>query len=94
MKYLKSFNESNSYDGDFAITKIKQKFSENDVKNMLKLEQEMWSDDYSVNNNGEAEEIVIQNIINWFEKEFDNDLDQTQESRLSDLIIANYKTFK
>ena len=73
MRYLRKYNESASFDIDFAIVKIREHFSEEEVDAMVKKEISEWADDegfYSSNGNGEAEEVVMQEMINWFKREF------------------------
>ena len=73
MKHLRKYNESTQLDIDFAIVKIREYFSEEKVAEMVSKEISEWSDDdefYSNNGNGEAEEVVIQEMINWFKREF------------------------
>lgn len=72
MKYIIGYNESIEFDTDFAISKIKEHFNFETVKDMLDKEIMEWTPDeedldwYTNNSNGEAESIVIQHIINWY----------------------------
>lgn len=93
MRYLRKYNESADFDIDFAIVKIREHFSESDVVEMLKKEIAEWSDDessYSSNGNGEAEEVVIQEMINWFKREFSKQLEESDFAALEDEIRASY----
>ena len=95
MKYLRKYNENINFDKDFAIIKIKEHFSESDVIEMIKKEISEWSDDeesYSNIGNGEAEEMVIHEMINWFKKEFSKQLEEDDIAHLEDEIRANYKS--
>lgn len=90
---LKKYNES--LDADFAIAKIRGRFSEEEVSAMLNKEISEWSDDeefYSSNGNGEAEEMVIHDMIGWFKREFSKSIDEADETRLEDEIKAAYQS--
>ena len=92
MKHLRKYNES-LLDIDFAIVKIKEHFSEQEVTEMVKKEISEWADDeefYSNNGNGEAEEVVIQEMINWFKREFSKQIEESEFVALEDEIRANY----
>lgn len=94
MKYLRKYNENSTFDKEFAIVKIKEHFSESDVVEMVKKEISEWSDDeesYSINGNGEAEEIVIHEMINWFKKEFSKQLEESDIAALEDEIKSTYE---
>ena len=85
MKYLKLFNENNlESDTEFIISKITQNFPKDDVKKMLSDEVIQWIPDgkdeewYKENNNGEAEEVIIDDMINWFEKNY-KPIENTEE---------------
>jgi len=95
MKYLKKYNESTLLDIDFTIAKIKDRFSEEEVTDMVTKEVAEWSDDsdfYSSNGNGEAEEVVIHEMINWFKKEFSKQIEESEFAALEDEIKAAYQT--
>jgi hypothetical protein len=95
MKYLKKYNESALLDIDFTIAKIKDRFSEEEVADMVAKEVAEWSDDsdfYSSNGNGEAEEVVIHEMINWFKKEFSKQIEESEFAALEDEIKAAYQT--
>lgn len=92
MKHLRKYNES-LLDIDFAIVKIKEHFSEQEVTEMVKKEISEWADDeefYSNNGNGEAEEVVIQEMINWFKREFSKQIEESDFAKLEDEIRASY----
>ena len=91
MKYLRKYNESTGFDIDFAIVKIREHFSESDVVEMLKKEISEWSDNYSDDGNGEAEEVVIHKMIGWFKKEFSKQLEESDFAALEDEIKATYQ---
>ena len=93
MKHLRKYNENAGLDIDFAIVKIREHFSEEEVVGMVKREISEWSDDeefYSNNGNGEAEEVVIQEMINWFKREFSKQIEESDFAALEDEIRANY----
>lgn len=92
MKHLRKYNES-LLDIDFAIVKIREHFSEQEVSEMVKKEISEWADDeefYSNNGNGEAEEVVIQEMINWFKREFSKQIEENDFAALEDEIRASY----
>ena len=94
MKHLRKYNESVGLDIDFAIVKIREYFSEEKVAEMVSKEISEWSDDdefYSNNGNGEAEEVVIQEMINWFKREFSKQIEESDFAALEDEIKATYQ---
>ena len=95
MRYLRKYNENTNLDIDFAIVKIREHFSEEEVTGMVSKEISEWSDDeefYSSNGNGEAEEVVIQEMINWFKKEFSKQLEELDFATLEDEIKSTYES--
>ena len=94
MKYLRKYNENSTFDIDFAIVKIREHFSEEEVASMVSKEISEWADDedfYSSNGNGEAEEVVIQEMINWFKREFSKQIEESDFAVLEDEIKAVYQ---
>ena len=92
MKYLRKY-ENSGFDVDFAIVKIREHLSEEEVAGMVNKEISEWSDDeefYSNNGNGEAEEVVIQEMINWFKREFSKQIEESDFATLEDEIRASY----
>lgn len=81
MRYLRKYNESSTFDIDFAITKIKEKFTEDFVtsrfdEEVLEWVDSDWKDEYGSeydwyvdHNNGEAQDVVIDEIIDWYQSE-------------------------
>lgn len=105
MKYLKKYNESASSDFDieFAITKIKDKYTEEQVIDMfdneiLEWTDEDWADDYESeydwyvdHNNGEAQDVIIDQIVDWYDREFgNNELPFENKSEIIDRIKGEY----
>lgn len=94
MRYLRKYNENSTFDIDFAIVKIREHFSEEEVASMVSKEISEWADDedfYSNNGNGEAEEVVIQEMINWFKREFSKQIEESDFAVLEDEIKAVYQ---
>ena len=93
MKYLKKYE--NAFDVDFALVKIGQHFTETKVQELLDAEIAEWVDDhssYSDVSNGEAEEVVICHMINWFKNEYSKELDGNQEDKLEIAIKKHYSS--
>jgi hypothetical protein len=104
MKYIKGFNENveSGFDLDLAITKIKEHFSEEEVisnydEEILNWIEEDWADDYDSeyewyidHNNGEAQDVIISDIINWYKKEFSKELSIDDYSELHDAIKLEF----
>lgn len=106
MKYLRKYNEDVSneseFDLDFAMAKIKEHFSEDKVVDMFDEEvmewvDSDWSDDYDSeydwyidHNNGEAQDVVIDTLLNWFTSEYKKKLNIDQHSDLHDAIKQGY----
>lgn len=94
-KYSKLNESLESFDVDFAITKIKEQFSFEKVKEMLDKEVLEWDEDsssYYQLSNGEAENAIITYLMDWYLSKypisffsFDNEYD------LSDAIQKEYK---
>ena len=91
------------FDFDFAMTKIKEHFSNEKVTEMFDKEMLEWVDSdwndssksakdwYVKNGNGEAEDIVITDIINWYKSNYE--LLEETEGELSQKISEEFKTF-
>jgi hypothetical protein len=93
MRYLKRYNENNS-DIHHAVVKIKGNFTEDTVSEMLADEIKEWSDEdnYKSVSNGEAEEMVLNQLISWYEKEF-KQLNEEDKNELETELKQIYKTF-
>ena len=97
MKYLKKYNESqDQQDPEFAITKIKEEYSQDKVQNMLEKEIKQWipneedPDFYSTSGNGEAEDVIINQMIGWFDKKYYSLSDENFE-KVKELLIKEYE---
>ena len=93
MRYLRKYNE-NTFDKNHAVVKIKEQFTEETVSEMLADEVKEWVEegDYNVVSNGEAEDIIIYQLISWYKKEFNKQLDEQQETQLENALKQEYKT--
>jgi hypothetical protein len=97
MKYLKRFNENQEQqDPTFAIAKIKEKYPEDMVQDMLNDEINQWKPDeedpefYSRTGNGEAEDVIINQLIGWFDKKYYSLSDENFE-KVKELILKEYE---
>lgn len=104
MKFIKKFNENveTEFDLDLAITKIKEQFSDEEVisnydEEILNWVEEDWADDYDSeydwyidHNNGEAQDVVVSDIISWYKGEFSKELSLDEYSDLYDAIKSEY----
>jgi hypothetical protein len=103
MRHIKKFNENKEvYNLKYALDKIVEKFPESDVAEMVDMEivnyvESDWSDYYETeydwyqdHGNGEAEDVVIYNIIGWFKNTYNVELTQEQSSELYDSIKEIY----
>jgi len=74
-------NESlNSFDVDFAITKIKEHFTTDQLLEMLDKEKLEWDDNYTDRSNSEAEDAIITYLIDWYSKKYPSSYsDENQE---------------
>ena len=90
------------FDLQFAMAKIKDHFDEDKVIGMfddevLEWVDSDWEDEYESeydwyvdHNNGEAQDSVITQIINWYKKEFNKTLSIDEHSELFDAIKSEY----
>lgn len=100
MNHIMKFNESNQeLDLSFAISKIKTEFSKKRVIDMFNDEWPNWVDEedsedlnsYLKNSNGEAEEIVYSQIIDWYSKSFQKNLSEEDWDALLKSLKDTYK---
>ena len=103
MKYLDNYKifESESEDLSFIMAKIKGEFPEEKVTERLDEEilewvDSDWEDDYDSeydwyqdHNNGEAEDVVIDEIIDWYEDNWGK-LSDNIRSEVIDSIKEEY----
>jgi hypothetical protein len=97
MKYLKKFNEGqDQQDPEFALTKIKEEYPVSKVKEMLEKEIKQWIPDeedptfYSTSGNGEAEDVIINQMIGWFDKKYYS-LSEDNFEKVKQLIVKEYE---
>jgi hypothetical protein len=100
MKYLKKYNENQEQqDPEFAIAKIKEEYSQDKVENMLEKEIKQWIPDeedpdfYSTSGNGEAEDVIINQMIGWFDKKYYSLSDENFE-KVKELLLKEYEFLK
>ena len=93
MKYLKKYNENQEQqDPEFAIVKIKERYPEDMIQKMLEEEIKQWIPDeeeinfYSTSGNGEAEDVIINQMIEWF-----NNFEKTKQLILKEYQFLNFK---
>lgn len=104
MRFLRLFNESKDLDINFIVSKIKEEWSAQKVKDMIEEEWENWVDDdweesefdsnrewYDEHNNGEAEEVVFDHLIEWFKKKFGKKLDDLQIKEIQKILKKEYE---
>jgi hypothetical protein len=97
MKYLKKYNENQEQqDPIFVITKIKGRYPEDMAQDMLNDEINQWKPDdkdpefYSTSGNGEAEDVIINQMIGWFEKKYYSLSDENFE-KVKELLLKEYE---
>ena len=96
MKYLKKYNENlDQQDPVFAIAKIKEQYTKDKVQDMLDKEIKQWVPDekdpdfYSTSGNGEAEDVIINQMIGWFDKKYYS-LSEENFEKVKQLILKEY----
>ena len=102
MKHLRKYNENEStFDVEFAITKIKDKFPEDEVIDKFDNEILEWVDSdweeefeseydwYIEHNNGEAQDVIIDELVNWYTSEH-GETSFENKSELIDRIKEEY----
>ena len=90
------------FDLDLAITRIKEEYSDNEVASRYDLEimewvDPDWEEDYESeydwyidHNNGEAQDVVIGEMISWYKSTYDKDMSDDDYSELFDEIKSEY----
>ena len=96
MKYLKKYNENlDQQDPVFAIAKIKEEYPKDKVQDMLDKEIKQWVPDekdpdfYSTSGNGEAEDVIINQMIGWFDKKYYS-LSEENFEKVKQLLLKEY----
>jgi hypothetical protein len=96
MRYLKKYNENlDQQDPVFAIAKIKEEYPKDKVQDMLDKEIKQWIPDekdpdfYSTSGNGEAEDVIINQMIGWFDKKYYS-LSEENFEKIKQLILKEY----
>ena len=90
------------FDLDLAITRIKEEYSDDEVASRYDLEimewvDPDWEEDYDSeydwyidHNNGEAQDVVIGEMIDWYKRTYDKDISDDDHSDLFDEIKSEY----
>ena len=96
MRYLKKYNENlDQQDPVFVIAKIKEEYPKDKVQDMLDKEIKQWIPDekdpdfYSTSGNGEAEDVIINQMIGWFDKKY-YALSEENFEKVKQLILKEY----
>ena len=96
MKYLKKYNENlEQQDPIFSIAKIKEQYPKDKVQKMLDEEVKQWIPDekdpdfYSTSGNGEAEDVIINQMIGWFDKNH-YALSEENFEKVKELVLKEY----
>lgn len=102
IKYELEDEPESSFDLQFAMGKIKENFDETKACEMFDEEvldwvDSDWEDEYESeydwyidHNNGEAQDSVINQVINWYREEFNKNLNIDEHSELFDAIKSEY----
>lgn len=97
MRYLKKYNENiDTFDVDFAIAKIKEHFTFDKVKQMLDEEVLEWTPEdedgsyYTEHSNGEAEDVIITHLIDWYSSKYPSGYSDENEEVLREAIQKEY----
>ena len=92
------------FDLDLAISRIKEEYSEDEVSARYDLEILEWVDPdweedgnydseydwYIDHNNGEAQDVVIGEMISWYKSTYDKDMSDDDYTELFDEIKSEY----
>jgi hypothetical protein len=105
MKYVNKFDKyikESTSNIDFALSKIKEQFSEEDVagkfdNEILEWVEDGWEDDYESeydwyidHNNEEAQDVVISKLISWYERAYKKQVSTDEHSELYDILKDYY----
>lgn len=93
---------TDKFDLDLAITRVKEEYSDDEVAARYDNEIMEWvepdcEDDYECeydwyidHNNGEAQDVVIGEMIDWYKRTYDKDISDDDYSELFDEIKSEY----
>jgi len=102
IKRYKVFEGVDTFNIDDAMSSIRNAYSEDAVTSAFDSEvidwvDEDWVDDYDCeydwyvdHNNGEAQDVIIDDIIKWYKSQINIRLDVMNEIELSDAIKQEY----
>jgi len=94
--------EKSTFDLDLAITRVKEEYSDDEVaarydNEIMEWVDPDWEEDYECeydwyidHNNGEAQDVVIGEMINWYKRTYDKDMSDDDYSELFDEIKSEY----
>jgi hypothetical protein len=94
--------EKSTFDLDLAITRVKEEYSDNEVASrydneIMEWVDPDWEEDYECeydwyidHNNGEAQDVVIGEMIDWYKSTYDKDISDDDYSELFDEIKSEY----
>ncbi len=95
-------NPKTNFDIQFAMSKIKENYSEDKVTEMydeeiLEWVDDDWQDDYESeydwyidHNNGEAQDSIVDQVISWFKRTYNQELSDSDHCDLFDAIKEEY----
>ena len=100
----KDEKNTDKFDLDLAITRVKEEFSDDEVAARYDDEVMNWIDSdweedgdydseydwYIDHNNGEAQDVVIEEMIKWYKNTYDKDMSDDDYSELFDEIKSEY----
>ena len=100
----KDEKNTDKFDLDLAITRVKEEFSDDEVAaryddEMMNWIDSDWEEDgdydseydwYIDHNNGEAQDVVIEEMIKWYKSTYDKDMSDDDYSDLFDEIKSEY----
>jgi hypothetical protein len=93
---------TDKFDLDLAITRVKEEYSDDEVaarydNEIMEWVEPDWEDDYECeydwyidHNNGEAQDVVIGEMIDWYKRTYDKDISDDDYSELFDEIKSEY----
>ncbi len=107
MKIVKTYESFREFDVDFVMSKIRHHFSDDVVKKMVDDEIDAWVDDSNLTGSstkkdwyielgvGAVEEIISDQIFDWYENEFaDIEISDEQKKELIKKIVSTYDTLQ